>query len=529
MKVHTKILFFELALGAFLRFLNLLYFHTLDTDEAIYAQAVSALTKGYVPYRDVFFAHPPVYLYLEYGILSANHSLLALRSFNVVLGVVITVLVYEICKLAYSERAALIASGIYALYPLAIYSNKIAFVDNGLTLFTTLMMLLCLKYLKENKTKYIALSGLFAGVSLMTKYTAILIVGALTLFLMFTLLRKKLKHFAIYVSCALVFPVMTFLLLLQTNIWPFFYEQTIHWQTIRFGMPAIEKFWFFVVILFSLAPMLIPAMLAIPDNVGDRTWQLMMGWVFIPLAAMPFSKVVFLQYCFSLIPPLCILVARGLERNIPTDFSFKSGIQRALKFKTIKKKIIPLLDITLALFYISMIFGFSTFSYGTRWFLVDNIKGDTTSATLTQNQIDLGNYIRNLTTPRDKIWTTEASIAFFAERIIVAPNSTFWKFQGFFQDVWAYSWTRDDYRGPIPGYSEGLITLNDILTAWQTEKPKVILFFPTSVVDQFIWNGIKNAYTFQKGLADYVISNYHLAKISEFQNAEIWIRNSPST
>ena len=527
MKVYTKILIVELILGAILRFLNLLYFHGLDTDEAIYAQAVSALTKGYAPYRDVFFAHPPVYLYLEYGVLSVNHSLLALRSFNAVLGLATTFLIYEACKLAYSERAALIASGIYALYPLAIYSNKIAFVDNGLTFFTTLMMLLFLKYLKEDKAKFIALSGLFAGVSLMTKYTAVLIVGALALFFMFTLLRKRPKHFVVFVSGALVFPAITVLLLLQTNIWPFFYEQTIHWQNIRFSMPPIEKFWFFVDLLFSLCPMLIPAMLAIPSNIRERKWQLMMAWAFIPLAALPFSKVVFLQYGFSLIPPLCILVARGLERNIPADFSFKRSMQKALQFKTIKKKIIPLSDIILALIYVLMILVFATgFSSGARWFLIDSVKGDVTTATLTQSQINLGSYVKNLTRPEDKIWTTEASIAFFAERTIVAPNSTFWKFQGFFQDVWAYSWTRDDYRGPIPGYRDGLITLNDIQNAWQTEKPKIILFFSSSVVDQFIWNGIQNDYTVQQGLAGYVTANYHLANIPEFQTVQVWIRNT---
>ena len=526
MKGHTKVLLIELAVGALLRFFNLIYFHTLDTDEAIYAQAVFAVTKGYIPYRDVFFAHPPVYLYLESGVLAASHSLLSLRSFNVLLGLATAVLIYYACRLVYSERTALIACGIYALYPLAIFSNKIAFVDNGLTFFTTLMVVFFLKYLNENKTRYLALSGAFAGVSLMTKYTALLTVGALVLISMFTFLRKKIRHLLIYLSCALVFPFLILLVLLLTNIWPFFYEQTIHWQAIRFGMPPIEKFWFFVIILFSLSPLLIPAMLAIPDNVRDRTWQLFMGLFFIPLATLPFSKVVFLQYSFSLIPPLCILVARGVDRNIATDFALAANIRRVLRFKTIKKRIIHLSDIALPLLYIVMIFWFSTgFSYGVRWFLVDNVIGSSESSTSTQNQMYLGSYIRNLTKPDDKIWTTEAAIAFFAERMIVEPDSQFWKFQGFFQDVWGYSWTRDDYRGPIPGYSEGLINLNDIRTAWQTEQPKIILFFESSLVDQFIWDGIRNAYTEQEGLANYVFTNYHLVKIPEFPSVEVWIRS----
>jgi len=314
--------------------------------------------------------------------------------------------------------------------------------------------------------------------------------------------------------------------LLQTNIWPFFYEQTVHWQMIRFGMPAIEKFWFFLVILFSLSPLLIATMIATMYNFRDRIWQLFMSWFFIPLATFPFSKVVFLQYCFSLIPPLCILVAKGIDQSIPADFALKENISRAFRFRTLRKKIIPLSDIALSLLYILMIFWLSTgFSLGTRWFLIDTVIGNSASATSTQNQIYLANYVKNLTNPSDKIWTTEAAIAFFAERMIVEPDSRFWKFQGFFQDVWGYSWTRSDYRGPIPGYSEGLITLNDIRTAWQTEKPKVILFFESSLVDQFIWDGITNAYTEQEGLAGYVVANYQLVKASEFPNVEVWIRS----
>lgn len=37
-KQHILILFAELGIGALLRFFNLLYFHALDSDEAIYAR-----------------------------------------------------------------------------------------------------------------------------------------------------------------------------------------------------------------------------------------------------------------------------------------------------------------------------------------------------------------------------------------------------------------------------------------------------------------------------------------------------------
>jgi len=319
---------------------------------------------------------------------------------------------------------------------------------------------------------------------------------------------------------------MVLLLLLFTNVWPFFFTQTIQWQVIRFGTPANEKFWFFAQILFSLSPLILLAMLATPRNVRDRTWQLMMAWFFIPLVTLPLSKVVFLQYSFSLIPPICILVARGLDNVIPSDFSFLKSTRNVSHFKLIRKNFVPISDIALAMIYIFATFWFlPAFSHSTRWFLAESMFGNESSAILMQNQMNLGNYVKNLTSPTDKIWTTDASVAFFAERTIVEPNSTYWKFQGFFQDIWGYAWTIEDYRGPILGYPKGVITIDDILVAWQTEKPKVLLFSRSSVVDQLIWDGIQNADTTQVGLAYYVQSHYNLIMISNFQSTEVWIRN----
>jgi len=525
-KRYILVLSAGLGIGVLLRFLNLLYFHTLEIDEAIYAQVIFAMTKGYIPYKDVVFVHPPVYLYIEYFVMLVNPNLLALRSFNVLLGIATICLIFYIGTLAFSKKTAFIASGIYALYPLAIYSNKIALVDNGLTFFTTLMMLLFVKYLKGKKVKYLVLSGMFAGISFMTKYSALLVIGALVLFSMFTFFRGKIIDLLIYIISTLIFPLAMFFLLLLTNIWPFFFVQTIQWQIIRFGMFADEKLWFFIQIVLSLSPLIVPVLFTTTRNIRDKNWQLIMAWFFVPLATFPFSKVVFLQYGFSLVPPLSILAARGVDRYIPNDFSFTRSMRKILQLRLIMKKIVPLTTITLVIISIFVIFLFSTpFAHNIRWVLFEGVIGSKSSAMLMQNQMNLGDYVKNLTTPNDKIWTSDASIAFFAERIIVEPNSEYWKLQGFFQDVWGYGWTKDDYRGPIKGYPTGLISIHDIQSAWEEEKPKVIVIIRTSLVDYFIWHGIDNPYHFEQGLANYIESHYHLENTFDMQNIEVWVRD----
>ena len=508
--------FVILVIGAFLRLFNLMYFHSLDTDEAIYAQIVFAMTRGYTLYKDIGFVHPPLYPYIEYPFVLVSPNLWTIRLVNVLLGMATICLIFYLSKLLYSEKIALIASATYALYPWAIYSNKIALIDNGLTFFTILMIYLFAKYLKEGDVKYLLLSGLFAGISFMTKYTAILFIAALVLYATVRIFKRRIKHLLLFIAGAMVFPLAILVVLLSTGVWPYFFMQSIHWHLIRFGMPLPEKLWFLGQIFGSLLPLLLIAMPTLHNNIGEWRDELIMSWFFIPLAILSLSKIVFTQYGFSLMPPISILVARSVNRYTKSKFSL-----RTLNLKNVWKGSIVLLTIFILLAYLETSINLS---YGMRWLFFESIVGEEQQGMLLQAQIDTGNYIYDLTNPGDKIWTTEASIAFFAQRLIVAPHSEYWRFQGFFQDVWGYGWTPDDYRGPISGYPNGLFTLHDIQLAWENEKPKVMVIVNSSWVDYFIWHGINNTYHMEEGLADYVQSHYQLAKTFQSQNIAVWIR-----
>lgn len=74
-----------LLIAAALRIYNLVYFHDLDSDEAVYAQATFALSRGLLPYKEVFLAHPPVYYYLAYPFVLSSPSVYSFRLFNVIL------------------------------------------------------------------------------------------------------------------------------------------------------------------------------------------------------------------------------------------------------------------------------------------------------------------------------------------------------------------------------------------------------------------------------------------------------------
>jgi len=130
-------------------------------------------------------------------------------------------------------------------------------------------------------------------------------------------------------------------------------------------------------------------------------------------------------------------------------------------------------------------------------------------------------YIRGITNENDKIWTTEADIAFFAGRMIVTPQSEVWKFQGFYEDLWGYF--GKTYIG-YTNYPEGLVTIDEFQRALEEEKPKIVVMLTEfKVTDYLVWNGIENPNSNQTGLANYILTHYYLN--CTLYDMEIYVRN----
>jgi hypothetical protein len=513
-----------LSMAAFLRFYNLVYFHDLESDEAVYAQAAFAVSKGYVLYKDIFFASPPVYLYMESVITYFSPNLWPIRAFNVLLGLGTTTLIILLAREIYASNSlSLIAGTLYAFYPFAIYVNKLALIDNGLTFFLTLSLLFFAKYFFSQKKdlKLLIVSGLLAGLSLLTKYSALYVLVVPFILLMY---KRRPSRALVFVFCTSLLPLAFFIVLIASNTWPYFCEQTIVWQMIRFGQNWSEKLWSFssyFATVFPLFLLLIPALTYCEEK--DLFPSL---WYFVPMLIMLFGKTLFLHYFVMLTPPLCILAAKPINFALVRLRNQKINFRRALLSATIRRRVLQLIAVLIVImnfhFLVSQI-------YGNNWLMLDAPFTNPAHEEKLKAKMNAATYINRLTSSNEKIWTSDASLAFLAHRMILEPCSDLWKFQGFFEDVWGYS--GEFYRGPIVNYPEGLISLQDILNAWKEYPPEVIVIIRTGYVDQYIWYGIHNSYTNQSGLSDYILSNYDLGPeingcSSTFypQNIEIWVK-----
>ena len=114
-----------------------------QSDESLYVYSAYAITKGVVPYREIFLAHPPL-MYLIYSVFIrvVGTNFVSLRLCNVVVYLFTIFLTYIMVKLLLEKHQsggvfALLSAAIYAFYPsYFLLLSTTSLLENILTLFT---------------------------------------------------------------------------------------------------------------------------------------------------------------------------------------------------------------------------------------------------------------------------------------------------------------------------------------------------------------------------------------------------------
>lgn len=157
----------------------------------------------------------PLYLYRDteyfWPFLFPGQSLFSLVS------VISIPIFYLLLKRIFDQRIALLSSILIALDPFLIAHSRIIHVDALLFNFIFLSILLFLVYIKENKKWALYGSGAVAGLAVLTKTPALILI--LFVFLSFSFLKKNWKD---YISWMIFFGVTV--VLLWPAIWGLPYE-----------------------------------------------------------------------------------------------------------------------------------------------------------------------------------------------------------------------------------------------------------------------------------------------------------------
>jgi len=493
-----------------------------QSDESVYLYAAYAITRGVTPYREIFLAHPPLmYLIFAAFIQVAGTSLVLIRVLNYMVFGVSVFLTYLMCKVVISnERGAqigLLSAALYAFYPMVIALSITASTETILTVFTLSSVIVYAKYLDSPSRKPLFLVGLFLGLALMTKFTAIIFAAILLLYhIARSFLTKRYRRGLVdivIISSGIAIPVgATVFLTLYWHALPQFFMQTYYLQTIRSPLTPSERMNILMVFAGTFSFFLITGITGAVYFISKIRQQknsliLLSMWVYglnsLILIIFPISL---LHYFLFLIPYLVFLSALGIEK-IGAVLSKKSILHTGARAK--ERKIIALFVLILA--------GLLLFQNATNMSPYINylLKNPYTEA-----EVRVGAYIAKVTSINDTIWTSEPGIAFLAQRLIIAPNSSNWPLQGFFNDV--FNTTYNDHKGL------GIVSPDQFVQAWEKEKVKVIIIIRGAgwvpYPDEILWTGFQG----QKGVADYVKSNYVMRTNMKFTEVpytyEIWLR-----
>ncbi|MEM5832177.1 MAG: hypothetical protein QXT38_02605 [Candidatus Aenigmatarchaeota archaeon] len=180
-KNQTLIIIF-LSLILYLIF-RITFFTPVFSDETIYINMAKAIRKGLIPYKDFFYAHPPLQLFLL-APLTFFENFLLVKIFISLIGFSCLVLTYLISQKIFKKEAALITFFSFLFFPGFLIFGNLAIGTFEALFFFLLSFYFLLK-------KRFILSTIFLSFSIFTRYLVLL----LTPFLIVYVFKESRKNF----------------------------------------------------------------------------------------------------------------------------------------------------------------------------------------------------------------------------------------------------------------------------------------------------------------------------------------------
>ena len=177
-----------MMIALFLRIL-ILDRRPFQSDESIYVYSAYAITKGVVPYREIFLAHPPLmYLVDSLFIQIVGTNIIFLRLCNTIVYLLTIFLTYIMVKLLLEKHQrggilALLSAAIYAFYPSYFFIlSTTSLLENLLTLFTLSSVIAYIQFHRIGNRLWLFFVGFFMSLALLSVFRAILFVISIILF-----------------------------------------------------------------------------------------------------------------------------------------------------------------------------------------------------------------------------------------------------------------------------------------------------------------------------------------------------------
>jgi 4-amino-4-deoxy-L-arabinose transferase-like glycosyltransferase len=208
---------------------RLFLLHPTFSDESFYFNAGKQILKGDTPYKNFFFAHPPLQIYiLAFLFKIFGTSLLVGKSLSLITSTLSVFLIYLIIKELYDEKSGFLSAIIFLVTP-----AFLSFSTMGHGMWETVLFVLLSTYLMiKNKLKF---AGTIFVVAILFRYLALLYLPFLLVLLY--LRKQKVKTFFLWFF--LIFSISILLLIFIFN--PYYLEQTVSYHIFsKISMSASE-------------------------------------------------------------------------------------------------------------------------------------------------------------------------------------------------------------------------------------------------------------------------------------------------
>jgi 4-amino-4-deoxy-L-arabinose transferase-like glycosyltransferase len=501
-------------IAAAFRLYNVASHRLIYADESLISYVAFDWMKfGAMPYRDIWAPqsyNPIMYVMYQLSYQIFGFNALAIRMVAVVPGIISTLLLYLIGRDLFGNKVGLVASFIYAIYiPFSVelehsYGYNHSFV-NMLGLAALFFLLKGINHEKKTRSEILlAICGISMFFAITIKpYIALIFLVALGIIAhryRFKVRQLVRPYLILFITLLVSFSLLVLYLYINGafEAWLYCFQHG-RLFSISLEQKVIRFDGFIIRTLFVM-------MFAVPVAI----------WGFIKRE----SKVLYLFFWF-LIPTVSIVsLGNFTDGTLFTTFAplvllSAVGITWLLNqamFMIRVKNWRAVLPVAVIILSITVANAYTNFAYYANYMYSANPE--------VAAQISVGEAIANITSPTDKIFVTDTALAVLSQREVITVGSI--KVAGFYNDLMGYDFER--YIG-IPGYPEGIINNDMILSALESEKPAVIVISRHDVfglLDEIIWTGGQEQ--IYHPLGPYIMRNYVLNKTIEYDGKrwEIW-------
>jgi len=310
------VLIMSAALGLRIYRLDLLGF---NSDEAVYAGQAAAIANdpALTQFFPIFRAHPLLFQYLLALIFQNGVDVVLARTAAAVVGVANVLLVYQLGRELYGQRAGLLSALFLSLMPYHVVVSRQVLLDGPMTLFATLTLLLMARFAATHHPAWLYAAGAGMGLTFLAKETGIVLLGAIYAFLALSPeIRVRLRDLKLSIL-AMVAVISPFPLSLALAGGASAGRNYLVWQLFR--RPNHEWDFYPTTVPSAIGPLLVlAAVLGLLLLRRERSWKekLLFLWIAVPTLFFQVWPVKGYQYLLPVAPAIVILAGRSFARMV---------------------------------------------------------------------------------------------------------------------------------------------------------------------------------------------------------------------